>query len=77
MYWRVQPYEATATNYWEFIFAKHNVEYAATRKCLPADIPEDWKAITEEVALLSLTKVFNPPTNNSNLATETSRKTMG
>ncbi|XP_064880817.1 interferon-induced very large GTPase 1-like isoform X2 [Oncorhynchus nerka] len=59
--WRIDPDNSHVTDYWKFLFVKHNKEYAENHSStLPADIPEDWRSITSEQALKSLTETFYP-----------------
>ncbi|KAK6324949.1 hypothetical protein J4Q44_G00042910 [Coregonus suidteri] len=59
--WRIDPDNSNVTDYWKFLFVKHNKEYAQNHpSALPADIPEDWRSITCEQALKSLTETFYP-----------------
>uniref|UniRef100_A0A4W5P870 VLIG-type G domain-containing protein n=1 Tax=Hucho hucho TaxID=62062 RepID=A0A4W5P870_9TELE len=48
-----------ATDYWKYVMATFNERIATDTDALPADIPEDWKALTPEDALKSLEKSFN------------------
>eukprot|EP00063_Salmo_salar_P090514 XP_014065349.1 PREDICTED: interferon-induced very large GTPase 1-like [Salmo salar] len=48
-----------ASDYWKYVMATFNERIAKDTDALPADIPEDWKALTPEDALKSLKKSFN------------------
>ncbi|XP_045578947.1 interferon-induced very large GTPase 1 isoform X2 [Salmo salar] len=48
-----------ATDYWKYVMATFNERIAKDTDALPADIPEDWTALTPEDALKSLKKSFN------------------
>ncbi|XP_070685346.1 interferon-induced very large GTPase 1 [Pempheris klunzingeri] len=44
--------------YWRYVMARFNERFAKEYKQEPANIPEDWKRITEEEALSSLKEAF-------------------
>ncbi|CDQ96984.1 unnamed protein product [Oncorhynchus mykiss] len=50
-----------ASNYWKYVMATFNERIAEDRgaSTLPADLPEDWKALTPDDALKSLKEAFN------------------
>uniref|UniRef100_H3A1W4 VLIG-type G domain-containing protein n=1 Tax=Latimeria chalumnae TaxID=7897 RepID=H3A1W4_LATCH len=48
-----------ASDYWKYVFAKYNENFAKAYNALKADIPEDWNNITQEKALESLKTTFN------------------
>ncbi|XP_055765887.1 LOW QUALITY PROTEIN: interferon-induced very large GTPase 1-like [Salvelinus fontinalis] len=48
-----------ASDYWKYVMATFNETIAKGKHALPADIPEDWKALTRDDALKSLKKSFN------------------
>ncbi|XP_062334779.1 interferon-induced very large GTPase 1-like isoform X2 [Osmerus eperlanus] len=62
--WNFQPFNSTISGHWKFLLVKHNKEYADNHSALPADIPEDWKEITSEQALQSLTEEYYPDTED-------------
>ncbi|XP_071264193.1 interferon-induced very large GTPase 1-like isoform X2 [Salvelinus alpinus] len=47
------------TDYWKYVMAKFHVCIAKDTSALPADIPEDWKALTPDDAMKSLKSSFN------------------
>ncbi|XP_073504965.1 up-regulator of cell proliferation-like [Phyllobates terribilis] len=58
--WAIQPDPSIeSSDYWKFIFAKFNGEFAEEYKAKPAELPDDWKEMTEEDALNSLKETFN------------------
>ncbi|XP_062300479.1 interferon-induced very large GTPase 1-like [Scomber scombrus] len=48
-----------ASDYWKYVMAKFNNEFAKEYNAKPADIPSDWKNITPEQAKTSLKESFN------------------
>uniref|UniRef100_A0A8C7P6C7 VLIG-type G domain-containing protein n=1 Tax=Oncorhynchus mykiss TaxID=8022 RepID=A0A8C7P6C7_ONCMY len=48
-----------ASDYWKYVMATFNETIAKDTHALPADIPEDWKALTTDDALKSLKNAFN------------------
>ncbi|CAB1326954.1 unnamed protein product [Coregonus sp. 'balchen'] len=48
-----------ASDYWKYVMATFNERIAKDRDALPADIPEDWKALTFDDAMKSLKGSFN------------------
>ncbi|XP_035621602.1 interferon-induced very large GTPase 1-like isoform X2 [Oncorhynchus keta] len=58
MTWIFQSGNSQATNYWKFLFVKHNEEYAKLHNVLPASLPGDWSSITHEEALKRLMEMF-------------------
>ncbi|XP_055766459.1 interferon-induced very large GTPase 1-like [Salvelinus fontinalis] len=48
-----------ASNYWKYVMATFNETIAKDTHALPADIPEDWNALTSDDALKSLKEAFN------------------
>ncbi|XP_077129963.1 up-regulator of cell proliferation-like [Ranitomeya variabilis] len=55
--WAIQPDPSIeSSDYWKFIFAQYNKEFAAEYNARPADLPSIWTKITKEQALLSLKK---------------------
>ncbi|KAM4023998.1 up-regulator of cell proliferation-like [Anomaloglossus baeobatrachus] len=58
--WTIPPDpNIESSDYWKFIFAKFNGEFAEAYRAEPADLPDDWKAMTKEDALRSLKETFN------------------
>ncbi|XP_073403547.1 up-regulator of cell proliferation-like [Dendrobates tinctorius] len=58
--WTIQPDPSIkSSDYWKFIFAKFNREFAKEFYAEPARLPEDWKVMTGEDALNSLKEMFN------------------
>ncbi|KAM9398969.1 up-regulator of cell proliferation-like [Salvelinus alpinus] len=48
-----------ASEYWKYVMATFNERIAEDTNALPADIPEDWKALTCDDAIRSLKRSFN------------------
>ncbi|KAK6324584.1 hypothetical protein J4Q44_G00039260 [Coregonus suidteri] len=48
-----------ASDYWKYVMATFNEIIARDTNALPADIPEDWKALKSDDALKSLKNAFN------------------
>ncbi|KAM9398968.1 up-regulator of cell proliferation-like [Salvelinus alpinus] len=48
-----------ASDYWKYVMATFNETIAKDTNALPADLPEDWKAITPEYAMKRLKGSFN------------------
>ncbi|XP_045921303.1 up-regulator of cell proliferation-like [Micropterus dolomieu] len=48
-----------ASDYWKYVLAKFNKEFAKAYNAEPADIPETWKTITRKQAEASLKESFN------------------
>ncbi|CAB1326936.1 unnamed protein product [Coregonus sp. 'balchen'] len=50
-----------ASDYWKYVMARFNERIATDRggSTLPADLPEDWKALTPDDAMKSLKESFN------------------
>ncbi|KAM3921248.1 up-regulator of cell proliferation-like [Leptodactylus fuscus] len=58
--WAIQPDPSIeSSDYWKYIFVQFNKDFAEEYNAKPAELPEDWKKITKESALLSLKKTFN------------------
>ncbi|KAL8176541.1 UNVERIFIED_CONTAM: hypothetical protein K2H54_036110 [Gekko kuhli] len=58
--WCIQPDPSTnASDYWKFVFKEFNHEFAHQYGAKPADLPEDWKNITQEQALEALKETYN------------------
>ncbi|XP_023835522.1 interferon-induced very large GTPase 1-like isoform X2 [Salvelinus sp. IW2-2015] len=47
-----------SSDYWKYVMATFNERIAKDTHALPADIPEDWKALTSDDALKSLKNAF-------------------
>ncbi|XP_073504969.1 up-regulator of cell proliferation-like [Phyllobates terribilis] len=53
--WTIQPDPSIeSSDYWKFVFARYNKEFAVEYDAKPADLPFIWTKITREQALLSL-----------------------
>uniref|UniRef100_A0A4W5LAU9 Interferon-induced very large GTPase 1 domain-containing protein n=1 Tax=Hucho hucho TaxID=62062 RepID=A0A4W5LAU9_9TELE len=48
-----------ASDYWKYVMATFNKTIAEDTDALPADIPEDWNALTPDYAMKSLKNIFN------------------
>ncbi|XP_073331726.1 up-regulator of cell proliferation-like [Pagrus major] len=58
--WKIAPDASLqASDYWKYVLAKFNDEFAEAYDAKPADIPVTWKNITYEQAEESLKKTFN------------------
>ncbi|XP_037614234.1 up-regulator of cell proliferation-like isoform X8 [Sebastes umbrosus] len=58
--WRITPDRSLkASDYWKYVMAKFNEQFAAIYDAKPADIPETWKQITPEQAEESLKESFS------------------
>ncbi|KAL8176549.1 UNVERIFIED_CONTAM: hypothetical protein K2H54_036207 [Gekko kuhli] len=58
--WLIQPDPSiNASDYWKFVFKEFNHEIAHVYEAKPADLPEDWKNITQEQALKALKETYN------------------
>ncbi|XP_060112652.1 interferon-induced very large GTPase 1-like [Heteronotia binoei] len=58
--WCIQPDPSiNASDYWKFVFKEFNHEFACHYEAKPADLPEDWKTITQEQALEALKETYN------------------
>ncbi|XP_063285114.1 interferon-induced very large GTPase 1-like [Pelobates fuscus] len=58
--WSIQPDPSIeSTDYWKYIFAKFNEQFAEEYKAKPAELSEQWKQIDKEQALRSLKEAFN------------------
>ncbi|KAL6118780.1 uncharacterized protein ACO6RY_03496 [Pungitius sinensis] len=58
--WRIAPdVSLQASDYWKYVVAKFNKEFAKTFDANPADIPHTWKIITREQAEASVKVSFN------------------
>ncbi|XP_002941523.3 up-regulator of cell proliferation [Xenopus tropicalis] len=58
--WAIQPDASiTASDYWKYIFVQFNKEFASIYEANPADLPDLWCRITEEMAFQSLKESFN------------------
>ena len=42
--------DATAQDFWKYLFVKHHQEIARIKDCKPSDFPEGWKLITIDMA---------------------------
>ncbi|XP_044196795.1 up-regulator of cell proliferation-like [Thunnus albacares] len=58
--WKIAPdVSLEASDYWKYVMAKFNHEFANAYKARPADIPPTWKNITLKQAKVSLKESFN------------------
>ncbi|XP_043954198.1 interferon-induced very large GTPase 1-like [Gambusia affinis] len=58
--WDIRPdISLEASDYWKYVMAKYNQEFAKTYMAKPADIPPAWNNITEQQAKESLKESFN------------------
>ncbi|MEQ2312614.1 hypothetical protein AMECASPLE_032935 [Ameca splendens] len=58
--WDIRPdVSLEASDYWKYVMAKYNKEFAEAYEAEPADIPDSWKKITLEQAKKSLKESFN------------------
>ncbi|XP_070293244.1 interferon-induced very large GTPase 1-like [Salvelinus sp. IW2-2015] len=58
--WRIRGDSSIkASDYWKYVMAKFNARIAKDKGSVPAHIPEDWKALTADDAMKSLTSSFN------------------
>uniref|UniRef100_A0A670JIH0 Interferon-induced very large GTPase 1 n=1 Tax=Podarcis muralis TaxID=64176 RepID=A0A670JIH0_PODMU len=58
--WCIQPDPSiNASDYWKFVLNKYNRDFARIYEAKPADLPADWKNITEEQALKALKDIYN------------------
>ncbi|XP_062993546.1 up-regulator of cell proliferation-like isoform X2 [Elgaria multicarinata webbii] len=58
--WCIQPDPSiNASDYWKFVFKEFNHDFARYYGAKPADLPEDWKIITQEQALEALKETYN------------------
>ncbi|XP_033992195.1 interferon-induced very large GTPase 1-like isoform X2 [Trematomus bernacchii] len=58
--WKISPDASLqASDYWKYVLAKFNDQFAAAYDAKPADIPAAWKLITPEQAEASLKESFH------------------
>nr|XP_056720188.1 interferon-induced very large GTPase 1-like [Euleptes europaea] len=58
--WHIQPDASiNASDYWKFVFKEFSYHFALFYNAKPADLPEDWKNITQEQALEALKETYN------------------
>ncbi|KAI3370348.1 hypothetical protein L3Q82_025122 [Scortum barcoo] len=58
--WKIAPDGSLqASDYWKYVLARFNNEFAKQYSAEPANIPTTWKAITHEQAVSSLKESFN------------------
>ncbi|XP_048826515.1 interferon-induced very large GTPase 1 isoform X2 [Brienomyrus brachyistius] len=63
--WRIQPDTSIeASDYWKYVFATFNNQFAKEFNAKPADIPSSWKSIQKNKALKSLEEAFGLKKNN-------------
>ncbi|MGH0128750.1 UNVERIFIED_CONTAM: hypothetical protein FKN15_044102 [Acipenser sinensis] len=61
--WNIPPDPSIeASDYWKYVLTKFNEEFAEEYHAKPADIPAEWKTITKDMAMKSLSKLFNVKT---------------
>ncbi|XP_058872835.1 interferon-induced very large GTPase 1-like isoform X2 [Acipenser ruthenus] len=61
--WNIPPDPSIeASDYWKYVMTKFNKEFAVEYHAKPADIPEEWRNKTKEMAMKSLSKSFNVKT---------------
>ncbi|XP_023202514.1 up-regulator of cell proliferation-like [Xiphophorus maculatus] len=59
-HWDIRPdVSLEASDYWKYVMAKYNQEFAKAYMAKPADIPPAWNNITEQQAKESLKESFN------------------
>ncbi|XP_061071612.1 interferon-induced very large GTPase 1-like isoform X2 [Conger conger] len=57
--WRIQPDTSIqASDYWKYVFCRYNKQFAEEYKATSADIPNQWRYITQEQAMESLKESF-------------------
>ncbi|XP_034713264.1 interferon-induced very large GTPase 1 [Etheostoma cragini] len=58
--WKIQPDGSLqASDYWKYVMAKFNIQFAKAYNAKPADIPLAWKIITRKQAEASINESFN------------------
>ncbi|KAJ4947297.1 hypothetical protein JOQ06_009333 [Pogonophryne albipinna] len=58
--WLIPPdYTREASDYWKYVLVKYNERFAEEYNAKPADVPEEWRSITQEQALKGLKDAFN------------------
>ncbi|KAM9860800.1 up-regulator of cell proliferation-like [Aulostomus maculatus] len=58
--WYIPPDPTIETsNYWKYVLVRYNGRFAQEYGAQPAEVPADWKRITQEEALLGLEDAFN------------------
>ncbi|XP_077129950.1 up-regulator of cell proliferation-like isoform X3 [Ranitomeya variabilis] len=58
--WRIQPDTSIrASDYWKFVLREFNAKFADFYSAEPAEIPDEWKTITQDQALCSLREAYN------------------
>ncbi|XP_061118180.1 up-regulator of cell proliferation-like [Conger conger] len=63
--WRIQSDSSIqASDYWKYIFSKFNKQFAEEYEAKPADIPPQWRYITQEQATQSLKASFQMKTGD-------------
>ncbi|MGH0128744.1 UNVERIFIED_CONTAM: hypothetical protein FKN15_044096 [Acipenser sinensis] len=61
--WNIPPDSSIeASDYWKYVLTTFNKEFAVEYEAKPADIPAEWKTITKEMAMKSLSKLFSVKT---------------
>ncbi|XP_061106742.1 interferon-induced very large GTPase 1-like [Conger conger] len=63
--WRIQPDTSIqASDYWKYIFTRFNKQFAQEYKAEPADIPPQWRDITQDQAMENLEESFKMKTGD-------------
>ncbi|XP_061107785.1 interferon-induced very large GTPase 1-like [Conger conger] len=63
--WRIQPDTSIqASDYWKYVFTRFNKQFAQEYKAEPADIPPQWRDITQDQAVESLKESFQMKTGD-------------
>nr|XP_020670187.1 interferon-induced very large GTPase 1-like [Pogona vitticeps] len=58
--WCIQPDPSiNASDYWKFVLKEFNCDFARCYNAKPADLPEDWKNISQEQALEAIKETYN------------------
>ncbi|XP_061108738.1 up-regulator of cell proliferation-like, partial [Conger conger] len=63
--WRIQPDTSIqASDYWKYVFTRFNEQFAQEYKAEPADIPPQWRNITQDQAMENLEESFQMKTGD-------------
>ncbi|XP_061107794.1 interferon-induced very large GTPase 1-like [Conger conger] len=63
--WRIQPDTSIqASDYWKYVFTRFNKQFAQEYEAEPADIPPQWRDITQDQAMASLEESFQMKTGD-------------
>ncbi|MBN3285497.1 GVIN1 GTPase, partial [Polyodon spathula] len=61
--WNIPPDPSIeASDYWKYVLTTFNEEFAVEYNAKPADVPKEWRSITKEMAMKSVSKLFNVKT---------------